>query len=297
MDHNTELGQFLRSRRASLDPGDVGLSPSVNARRVPGLRREEVALLAGVSADYYARLEQGRHPKVSESVLAAISRALRLDEVERGYLLDLARPPKDRSVTQLSNHQQVRPEIHRMLEVLNNTSPAIVLNHRQDVLAANRLARGLITDFNRLPYRSRNLARYILLEPEARSLYTDWEEVAGIIIANLRLAAAGHPDDPKLNELIGELSIKAPELHAKWSNYQVDQCAHGSQRFRHAVVGELTLYHETLTLPADSDQSICLYTAKPGSKSEQTLGLLASWTSTDTKVISNERQNVEPHRS
>lgn len=278
-DHNTELGKFLRARRARLNPADVGIMPTVNARRVPGLRREEVARLAGVSADYYTRLEQGRHPNVSDSVLTAIAGALRLDEIERRYLLDTARS-KERPAAKFN--QPVRPEVHRMLEVLGGTTPALVLNHRQDVLASNHLARVLIKDFNRTPARDRNLARYVLLDPAAQKLYLDWEDVAGVMIANLRLAAAGYADDPKLKELVGELSIRSPRLHAMWADFEVDQCAHGLQRFQHSLVGELSLYHETLVMPADSDQTICLYTAVPGSKSAEALNLLASWTAIET---------------
>ncbi|MFF2840610.1 helix-turn-helix transcriptional regulator [Paenarthrobacter sp. NPDC057981] len=290
VEHNMDLGKFLRARRGRLNPTDVGFRPTVNTRRVPGLRREEVAQLAGVSADYYARLEQGRHPNVSESVLTAVARALRLDDVERRYLIDLARA-KVRPVPLAS--QNVRPELQRVLETIGHNTPAMVLNHRQDVLASNHLVRVLIADFHRAPPESRNLARFILLDPEARRLYADWEEVAGVTIANLRLAAGSHPDDPKLNELIGELSVKSSALRAMWSSFHVDQCAHGSQRFLHPLTGELTLYHETLVLPADLDQSICLYTAKPGSDSAEALTLLASWTAEDDAVSDLESRKVK----
>ncbi|MET7851689.1 helix-turn-helix transcriptional regulator [Streptomyces avermitilis] len=278
MDHNGELGDFLRSRRARLRPEEAGVGFSGGARRVPGLRREEVAHLAGVSTDYYARLEQGRHPHVSETVLEAVARALRLDDTEHGYLFELARPrtpgPGRRRPARVP---RVRPAVHHMLEVLDNVSPALVINHRSDVLAANHLAQALITDFDALPYRERNLARFVLLHPAARDLYTDWEKAAATFVASLRLAAGRQPDDPQLNELVGELSIKVPEFHTWWASHRVDQCAHGTQRLHHPVVGELTLSYETLALPADADQTVCLYTAEPGSASAETLRLLASW--------------------
>ncbi|MFJ2399036.1 helix-turn-helix transcriptional regulator [Streptomyces sp. NPDC087843] len=284
MNDNGELGDFLRSRRARLRPEDAGTAFSGGARRVPGLRREEVAHLAGVSTDYYARLEQGRHPHVSESVLEAVARALRLDDTERGYLLELARPRtpgRHRSIP--ARAPRVRQPIRQMLDVLNDVSPAVVLNHRSDVLAVNHLARQLITDFDALPHRDRNLARFVLLHPAARDLYQDWDRVAETFAASLRLNSGRHPDDRLLNELVGELSIKVPEFSTWWAGHRVDQCAHGTQRLLHPVVGELTLSYETLTLPADPDQSVVLYTTEPGSASTETLRLLASWTTpTDT---------------
>ncbi|MFI7639683.1 helix-turn-helix transcriptional regulator [Nonomuraea sp. NPDC049400] len=281
MEHNAELGKFLRSRRSQLRPADAGLPTGVGARRVPGLRREEVAQLAGVSTDYYARLEQGRHPHVSEAVLDAVARALRLDDVERDYLHELARTTggSRRSRAKAAMRvPRVRPAVHQMLDVLDDVSPVLVVNHRRDVLATNHLARALITDFDALPHRERNLARFVLLDPAARELYRDWEEVAQIFVANLRLAAGSHPDDRQLNELIGEFFVKVPEFSAWWDSHRVQQCAYGDQRFRHPVVGDLTLHHETLALPADPDQELCLYSAEPGTASAEALRLLASWT-------------------
>ncbi|MFJ9587830.1 helix-turn-helix transcriptional regulator [Streptomyces acidicola] len=278
MDQTGELGDFLRSRRARLRPEDAGVAFGGGARRVPGLRREEVARLAGVSTDYYARLEQGRHPHVSETVLEAVARALRLDDTERGYLFELARPkspgPDERRPARVP---RVRAAIHQMLDVLNDVSPALVLNHRSDVLAVNHLAKALITDFDALPYRDRNFARFVLLNPAARDLYEDWDRVAEAFVASLRLAAGRHPDDRLLDELVGELSIRVPGFSSWWAGHGVDQCAHGTRRLVHPVVGELTLSYEILALPADPDLSICLYTAEPGSASAETLRMLASW--------------------
>ncbi|MFD7136448.1 helix-turn-helix transcriptional regulator [Streptomyces sp. NPDC059894] len=294
MYHNAELGDFLRSRRSRLRPEDAGLPPGVSAgtRRVPGLRREEVALLAGVSADYYTRLEQGRHPQVSEAVLDAVARALRLDDVERGYLRDLTRATSGSRrgrATDATRAPRVRAAVHQMLDGLGDFSPALVVNHRGDVLAANRLARALITDFDVLAHHERNLTRFVLLDPAARKLYRDWEDVAQVFVAKLRLAAGSHPDDRRLNELVGEFCIRVPESGAWWDSHRVQQCAHGEQRFAHPVVGDLTLHHETLALPADADQEICLYTAEPGSTHAETLRLLASWTAPTTAPTVAER--------
>lgn len=165
-------------------------------RRVPGLRREEVARLAGVSTDYYTRLEQGRHPNVSEGVLASVARALRLSDDERGYLFTLARPrPAGSPRRRLPRVSRTRPVVDRMVEVLGEATPAFVIDYRQEVLAANRLARALIADFDAMPYRDRHMARFVMLDPAARGRYEDWDEVAEIIVANMRLATARHPDD------------------------------------------------------------------------------------------------------
>ncbi|MFI0821044.1 helix-turn-helix transcriptional regulator [Streptomyces sp. NPDC021098] len=278
MEHNSELGDFLRSRRARLTPDIAGLPPGPGARRVPGLRREEVALLAGVSTDYYTRLEQGRHPHVSETVLASVARALRLDDDERDYLFALARPrPAGPRRRRPPRAERARPAVHRMLDVLNDVTPAFVANHRQDVIGSNRLARALITDFDALPYRERNFARFVLLDPAARERYGNWDEVAEIVVADLRLASARHLDDSQLNELVGEFLVKVPEFRAWWDTHRVAQCVYGAQRFRHPTVGSLTLHHETLAFPADPDQTLCLYTAEAGSPSAEALALLASW--------------------
>lgn len=284
--HNAELGDFLRSCRSRLRPEDTDLPPGVSAgpRRVRGLRRQEVALLAGVSTDYYTRLEQGRHPRVSDTVLDAVARALRLDDVERDYLHDLARAAtgsRRGAARAEAPVPRVRTAVHQMLDVLGEVSPVLVVNHRRDVLAANRLGKALITDFDALPARERNLARFVLLDPTARELYEDWDEIAQNLVAVLRRAAGSHPDDRLLNEMIGEFFVKVPRFGAWWDSHRVRQCDYGEQRFRHPLVGDLTLRHETLALPADPGQEICLYTAEPGGASEQSLRLLASWTAPD----------------
>ncbi|WP_411150142.1 helix-turn-helix transcriptional regulator [Streptomyces sp. A30] len=281
MEQNAKLGDFLRTCRARLSPGEAGVDPDGGARRVPGLRRKEVARLSGVSVDYYTRLEQGRHPKVSEAVLDAVARALRLDDDERGHLFDIARPRTTRAGSPLTHVQRVRPEVLEMLDLFNGVSPAFVANHRQDVLAANQLSRALVTDWDALPYRERNFARYVLFDPAARELFLNWDQVARSVVAKLRLEAGRHPDDALLTELIGKALVKVPEFSALWASHTVAQCSHGTQRLRHPVIGELTLHHESLSLPGDPDQTVYVYTVKPGSASAQALGLLASWSAPD----------------
>ena len=206
MDRSTEIREFLRTRRARITPAQAGLAPHAGARRVPGLRREEVAQLAGVSVDYYIRLERGRTQGVSEAVLEAVARALHLDETERAHLFDLAQPTAARTrPRRLLSPQRVRPAVYRTLDSL--ALPALVQGRRMDVLAANRLGYALFTDFEARPRRERNFARYVFLDESARELYADWDFAARDCVATLHLYAGRHPEDPQLTELIGELSL------------------------------------------------------------------------------------------
>jgi transcriptional regulator with XRE-family HTH domain len=272
VDKRRELGQFLKSRRGRLQPEDVGLE-TYGQRRVPGLRRSELAQLAGVSVDYYVRLEQGRAGHPSEGVLDAIARALSLDDAERAHVYDLARPPQRRR--RETRPERVRPEVQRLVELLNGV-PAMVMGRRMDVLAWNALAAALTVDWGALPAEHRNAARHFFLDEGARHLYVDWEENARDTVANLRLAAGRHPDDPELASLIGELSMKSEVFRRWWAHHDVKEKAHGTKRLRHPIVGELTLSYESLALPADADQLLVIYTTEPGSESEMALHLLAS---------------------
>lgn len=278
LDHNVELGEFLRSRRARLGPEEVGVPVNGSARRVPGLRREELAHLAGVSTDYYSRLEQGRHRNVSGSVLDAVARALRLDEVEHTYLVQLAKP-QPRTVRRApSRPQRVRPGLHRMLETLDGWTPAFIVGRGLQVLASNRLARALITDFEALPQRERNLARFIFLDESARQVYVDWERVAAETAAVLRLDAGRNCEDRLFCELIGELAVKSEEFRTAWAAHDVSRRSHGSKRYRHPLVGEITIAYEAFTPPGDADQTLFVYTTESGSASETALQLLANLT-------------------
>ena len=273
---NIELRDFLRSRRARITPQQAGLAPQPGSRRVPGLRREEVAQLAGVSVDYYVRLERGRHVNVSETVLDALARALNLNDTERDHLFAVARPARGRR--RPMPPQRVRPGLYRVLESLPGV-PATVIGRRLDVLASNRLARALITDYDQRPHRERNSARFMFLDPRARELYIDWEMSARSTVAALHRYAGRYPDDPQLAELVGDLSVRDPDFRRWWADHDVFQHTHGYKRLRHPVVGELTLDYESLTVTGDPEQSLGLYTAAPGSASEQALHLLASWAS------------------
>ncbi|MFI7615830.1 helix-turn-helix transcriptional regulator [Nonomuraea terrae] len=273
---NRELADFLRRARSQVDPSRAGLPPDGRVRRVPGLRREEVALLAGVSTDYYARLEQGRRIIPSPAVVESIGRALGLDDAGRAHLRDLigitAAPVRRRA----RGVQRVRPGLYQLLDALDG-EPALILGRRTDVLAANQLARALFTDFERLPPRHRNYARWMFLDDEARSLFVDWEVHVREAVESLRLDAGRDPDDQATAALIAELREHSQEFADWWEQHRVHQRTHGSKRLRHPIVGELTVEYETLTPPGDPDTTLFIYTAEAGSPSKRALDLLASW--------------------
>lgn len=274
MARRADLNDFLRTCRARLAPGDVGLPPGPGQRRVPGLRREELALLAGISVDYYIRLEQGRCDTVSEGVLDAVASALRLTDDERAYLHQLAKPTRTRVRTPRA--QTVRAGLHQLLNALP-ASPAFVFGRRMDILAWNPLACALITDFAALPVRRRNLARLILLDENVRRLYPDREQVVSDTVGHLRIDAGRYPDDPELTSLIGELSMHSEEFRRHWAMHTVKSKTHGVKRFRHPLVGEFVLAYETLHLPDAPDQLLNVYTAEPGSPADDNLKILATW--------------------
>lgn len=277
MDRSTDIADFLRSRRARITPDEAGLPADGRIRRVPGLRRDEVARLAGVSTEYYTRLEQGRGGNPSPEVLDALARALRLDTAESEHLADLLtrRPAAARHAP--SGPQRVRPGIHLLLQTLDHV-PAFVLGRRTDVLASNRLARALLTDFDALPATRRNMARYYLLDPEARERAVDWEQLAAETVAMLRLEAGRYPHDRQLADLVGELTLRSPEFTTWWNDHRVLRRTHGTKRYRHPVAGDLVFSYEALQPPGDQDQTLCVYTVEPGSPSAQALQLLGNWT-------------------
>ncbi|WP_460650879.1 helix-turn-helix domain-containing protein [Kribbella endophytica] len=267
---NAQLGEFLRSRRGRLDPDDVGLVQH-GRRRVPGLRREEVAQLAGVSADYYTRLEQGRGRQVSDAVLDAISRALRLNPTEHSYLYDLARPQRDEQV----ERPVLRPTVQQLLESLRDV-PAIVVDYRMMIVGSNALGAAAfgITD----DPRTRDRARFFWLDPAAREFFVDWAGDAETITAELRLQTARHPGDRWLAELVGELSIHSEEFRTLWADHTVREKTQGRKKLNHPLVGELNLAYERLDVAQDSELSLITYLAAPGSPTAERLALLASWT-------------------
>jgi transcriptional regulator with XRE-family HTH domain len=272
----SEIAEFLTSRRAKVTPGQVGL-PAYGPRRVKGLRREEVASLAGMSVEYYKRLERGNAGGVSDSVLEALARALQLVDAERAHLFDLARAanpvaPKRRRATA----QKVRPVVLRVLESI--TAPAIVRNSRVDYLAANPLGRALCAPVFDSREQPANSARFTFLDPAAQDFYVDWERTAKDLVAHLRSEAGRNPYDRDLSDLVGELSTRSPEFRTWWAAHNVRYHRTGTKRLHHPVVGELELSYEVMELPADSGLTISVYSAERGSRSQEALDLLASWT-------------------
>ncbi len=274
-DLNRELADFLRRARNAVDPDKTGLPTDGRIRRVPGLRREEVALLAGVSTDYYTRLEQGRRITPSVAVLDAVARALNLDATGRAHLEHLvgapAAPKKARQPV-----QRVRSGLYQLLDSLSG-SPAMILGRRTDVLATNRAARVVLTDFDSMRPRQRNYARWMFLSAEARALFVDWEEQARTALQNLRLDVGNDPHDPAAVALVDELSTASAEFRKWWSEHRVYQRTYGAKRLRHDVVGEMTLDYETFMMPGDADQTLFVFTAAAGSPSQDALNLLLSW--------------------
>ncbi|GAA0518637.1 transcriptional regulator [Paractinoplanes deccanensis] len=255
-----------------MSPEAAGIGDAPSGRRVRGLRREEVAQLAGVSVDYYTRLEQGRHTSPSEAVVDALSRVFRLDAAAHAHLTDLARPPRHRADPLPA--QRVRPAMQQMIASMTD-HPAFIVGRRTDILASNALARALLTDWTLLPPRHRNYTRWVFLDPAAREVYLDWPAVAADVAGTLRLYAGRFPDDPLLAELVGELTIKSPEFRTWWNAHQVHERTHGTKRMTHPAVGPITIRYEALTLPGDDDQTLFVYTTDPGSASADNLRLLS----------------------
>ena len=268
---------FLRARRSAVSPADVGLPTAPGGRRVPGLRREEVASLAGVSVDYYTRLEQGRALNVSDSVLGAIARALRLDDVEVAHLRDLVGPSAGSGRARPRAGQGVRPGVLQLLAAMEDL-PVYVLGSRGEVLAANRLARAVFTDFGALPVAQRNIVRWLCTDPAARELFVDWEEVAADAVAALHRQVGKDACDPVIAALVGELSVVSEDFARWWASQRVYSRHHGTRRLHHPVVGPLELAVEHLLVPGPLEQAVVVHSAEPGSASQQALGLLASWT-------------------
>lgn len=283
VDNRSEVREFLTTRRAKITPQQAGL-PLVGQRRVPGLRRGEVASLAGVSIEYYARLERGQLAGVSASVLDAIARALQLDAAERQHLYDLARAADGSSILTRPRRRVDRPwtptpQLQWILDAMRD-APAIIGNGRGDLLAANHLGRALYSDLLADPTGTPNFARFTFLDPAARRFYPDWDFFADITVANLRTEAGRHPHDRALHELVGELSTRSDEFRRRWSAHDVRLHTAGTKHFHHSVVGDLDLAYETVDLRDDTGLALTAYAAEPGSSSERALQLLASWVAT-----------------
>ena len=284
MTNASEVREFLTTRRAKITPERAGLPMYGRRRRVSGLRREEVALLAGISVEYYTRLERGNARGVSDDVLDAVSRALQLDEAERVHLLDLVRTANaGRPARRTSPAQHVRPSIQRVVDAISEI-PAFVQNDRLDILYTNGLAAALYSDMLQDPIRPPNSARFLFLDPRARSLYVDWESVARDIVASLRGTAGRNPYDRALSDLIGLLSTRSDEFRLRWASHDVRFHRSGTKRFHHPLVGDLTLAFESLELPADPSLTLVTYSAEPGSPTHGALQELAGWSRTRAKL-------------
>jgi len=277
----TELGEFLRARRAELTPRSVGLPESDARRRVAGLRREEVAQLAAISVDYYTRLEQGRF-RASAAVLATLSRALRLDDDQQIYLYTLAGKTAARPRRRAA--ERIRPAMRRLLDQLTE-SPALVLGRRLDILAWNPMASALYTDFDRMPADRRNYVRLLFTDPSMRALHPAWEDAARTAVASLRMEAAHEPDDPDLALLVGELSVQHEDFRTWWAARLTTTATYGTKHYRHPVVGELTLDCDMWGTADGSNQRLMVLTAEPGTPSHEALRILASWNPTGQRYL------------
>ena len=281
MDARTEFHDFLTSRRARITPEQAGLPANGGHRRVTGLRREEVALLAGVSADYYIKLERGNARGVSDSVLEALARALQLDEAERAHLFDLANAANRTRATRTPTRTpkpHVRHSIQRILDSMPAT-PAYVRNRRLDILATNELGHALISPILATPRRPPNVARFMFLDPTAADYYLDWEMMAVGTVAILRAEAGRDPHDKALTDLIGELSTQSDLFRTRWATHNVRHHYNGAKTLHHPVVGELTVDYDALELP-ETGLTIMAYSAAPASPARDALNLLASWAAT-----------------
>jgi transcriptional regulator with XRE-family HTH domain len=287
MDSRTEISDFLTSRRARITPGQAGLpSYGGDRRRVPGLRREEVALLAGMSVDYYTRIERGNLRGASAAVLENLARALQLNEAERTHLFDLAQAAKPapaahaaRAAARRLEKQQVRPSVQRILDAMTG-APAVVHNGWFDTLARNRMGRALFAHLAPASAPPENSARFLFLDPRARDFYVEWSRIADDMVASLRAEAGRNPYDKGLTDLVGELSTRSEDFRVRWASHDVQLKRTGVKKFHHPVVGTLTLTYETMALAADPGLIFVAYSAEPGSSSQDALDLLASWAAT-----------------
>lgn len=283
--NRNDLGDFLKARRAELTPADVGL-PDGGPRRVAGLRREEVAVLAAISTDYYARLEQGRMP-ASPAVLQSLAQVLRLDEDQRVYLHELAVNDQYRPSRRVQRPKG-QPQLQRMLDDMAHT-PAFVIGPRTEIVAWNAMGAALITDFGRIPDQHRYYIRMLITDPAMRDLYADWEGVTKLAIAQMRMHNANNPGDARLAELVGELSVQDSEFRQWWAAHQVATRGTGTKHLHHPVVGDLHLGWNAVTWAADPDLQIIVWTAEPGTPTHDGLRLLASWATDPAHAISGSR--------
>jgi transcriptional regulator with XRE-family HTH domain len=282
MDNRHEIREFLASRRAKITPEQAKLPAYGGNRRVAGLRREEVAMLAGVSVDYYTKLERGTFGTVSEGVLNAIARALQLDDAEHEHLMRLAGARATiRPAPRRASRQTVRQAVQRVVDGLSD-APAFVRNSRRDLLASNALGRALYWDLyaDAEDGSPVNTARFLFLNSRARPFFLDWTKAAADMVANLRIEVGRDPYDQELQDLVNDLSARSDEFRTFWAAHDVRYHDTGFKAVHHPVVGDLHLTFEAMELPADPGQSLIVYGTEPGSPSEERLRLLASWAAT-----------------
>ena len=282
MDTAGTLTDFLRSARARLAPGDVGLPLNRTVRRVPGLRRDEVAGIAGVSVDYYARMEQGRVTQASDAVINSLSVALRMNETERTYLFTLLSASTGGRLDVRGRTSTVRAPLQGIMDSLTG-SPAFVLGPGMQVLAMNSLAVALMADFGARTGHRRSLAHWTFLDPSARSYYQDWDLIAADVAAILRRDTLRHPHDPAMTMLIKELMEQSPEFEAMWAEHRVYECTFGIKRLVHPVVGRIDVDFENFAVAGEPDQVLFVYSAPVGSPSADALSILAAWNVQQTR--------------
>ena len=270
-----ELGRYLRARRAAVTPGELGLPAGSGPRRTPGLRREELAALAGVSIDYYIRLERGKETRPSPAVLDALARALRLDVEETAYLRDLAQQAARGAATdpRPTVSRTVRPTLLQMLEAVR-PCPAYVIGRTNDMLAVNPSGLLLMPGMADWPAKQRNTIRYTFLHPYARELWPDWETKARACVAHLRAVVGRAPETPDLVALVGELVVKSPDFSRMWERYDVRKVGYGQKTFIHPEVGTITLSHEVLEVVRTQDLRMVVYSAEPGTPDHDAIVLL-----------------------
>jgi transcriptional regulator with XRE-family HTH domain len=301
MSNGNEIREFLTSRRARITPAQAGLPPGGRQRRVKGLRREEVAVLADISVEYYTRLERGNANGVSSEVLEAVGRALQLDDAERCHLVDLVRSASVTFSHRSSAAPLVRPAVRRIVDAITGV-PAFVRNGRFDILYANPLAEALYSELFAEPMRPVNSARFIFLSRRARSFYAEWETVAREVVAALRVEAGHNAYSEELSNLIGLLSTQSEEFRVLWASHDVRFHRRGTKRFHHPLVGDIALSYEVLELSADPGLMVLAYSAEPGSRSEEALRELAGWAATRERLTAGlaggnaeSREERQPH--
>lgn len=293
MNNRSEIREFLASRRAKLTPQQVGLPTFGGIRRVPGLRREEVSMLAGVSVEYYTRMERGSLAGVSDSVLNSISGALRLNEAEHQHLLNLARAAGPASSTRRQPAKEIDASIQHILDGMVGI-PAFVQNGHLDVVAVNDLGRALYSEAYIDQTQQLNYARFVFFNPRSQSLYTDWDQAAGTVVAMLHAEAGRDPFARSLTDLVGELSTRSDEFRRRWAQHDVRHHRSGAKTIRHPAVGDLKLNFNALELAATPGLTMFAYSAEPGSSSADGLRLLASWAATNKAAELHHGVKAEP---